>query len=95
MVVVPADPINAIIVSRYAPLVFPNNLNAFCTTDYMKYLPRFNGEGDVTGEEHLIAFYNFVDNFTIEHFDVWMRPFTQSLDGEVRKWFRSLRPIPF
>lgn len=86
----PVDPINVIIAARYAPLVLPNNLNAFPTTDYMKYLPRYNGEGEVTAEEHFIAFYNFANNFAIEHSNVWMRLFAQSLDGEVRKWFRSL-----
>lgn len=63
----PPDPINA---ARYAPLILSNNLNAFPTTDYMKYLPRFNGEGETTAEEYLISFYNFADNFAIEHFDV-------------------------
>jgi hypothetical protein len=55
-------------------------------------LPRFNGEGGVTTEEHLNSFYSFADNFNIEHADVWMRLFVQSLDGEVRKWFISLPP---
>jgi hypothetical protein len=81
---------DAIIAARYAPLVLPQNLNAFPTGDYMKYFPRFNGEGDVTVEEHLASFYSFADNFNIEHSDVWMRVFVQSLDGEVRKWFRGL-----
>jgi hypothetical protein len=58
----------------------------------MKYLPRYNGEGDVTVEEHLVAFYSFANNFNIEHVDVWMRLFVQSLDGEVRKWFCGLTP---
>lgn len=26
----------------------------------------------------------------IEHEDVWMRIFSQSLEGEAKKWFRSL-----
>jgi hypothetical protein len=44
----------------------------------MKYILRYNGEGDVTIEEHLVSFYSFVDNFNIEHADIWMR---LSLDG--------------
>jgi hypothetical protein len=48
--------IDAIIASRYAPLVFPVGLHALPTTYYMKYLPRYNGEGDVTTEEHLVSF---------------------------------------
>ena len=50
----------------------------------MKHLPRYNGEGDVTVEEHLVSFYSSVDNFNIEHGDVWMILFVQILDGEVR-----------
>jgi hypothetical protein len=78
---------DAIIAARYAPLVLPQVLSAFPTGYYMKYFPRFNGEGDVTVEEHLASFYSFADNFNIEKSDVWMRVFVQSLDGEVRKWF--------
>jgi hypothetical protein len=28
----------------------------------------------------------------IENEDVWMRVFVQSLNGEARKWFRSIAP---
>jgi hypothetical protein len=65
----------AIITSRYAPLVFLQNLNAFTTVDYMKYLPRYNGEGEVTFEENLVAFYSFADKFNIKHVYIWMRLF--------------------
>jgi hypothetical protein len=81
---------DVIIAARYAPLVMHVGLHALLAIDYMKYLPRYNGEGDVTAEEHLVSFYNFADNFNIDHVDVWMRLFVQSLYGEVRKWFRSL-----
>jgi hypothetical protein len=39
----------------------------------------------------LTAFYSFADNFQVDYDYVWMRLFVQSLDGEVRKWFRNLR----
>jgi hypothetical protein len=83
---------DAIVAARYAPLNLPQVLYAFPPNDYMKYFPRFNGEGGVTVEEHLNSFYSFADNFNVEHADVWMRLFVQSLDGEARKWFRSLPP---
>jgi hypothetical protein len=83
---------DSIIVARYAPLVLPVALHAFPSIDYMKYLPRYNGEGEVTVEEHLVAFYSFADNFNIDYADVWMKLFVQSLDGEVRKWFKGLPP---
>jgi hypothetical protein len=43
-----ANRMNAIIAAKYAPLVFPIGLHAFPTTYYMKYLSRYDGEGDVT-----------------------------------------------
>jgi hypothetical protein len=63
---------DVIIVARYAPLVFHVGLHALPTTDYMKYLPRYNGEGEVATEEHLVAFYIFANNFNIDYVDVWM-----------------------
>jgi ribonuclease HI len=83
---------DAIVAARYAPLILPQVMYAFPPNDYMKYFPRFNGEGGVTAEEHLNSFYSFADNFNVEHADVWMRLFVQSLDGEARKWFRSFPP---
>jgi hypothetical protein len=84
---------DVIIVARYAPLVLPVFLHALPTKYYMKYLPRYNGEGEITVEEHMVAFYSFADNFNIDYSDVWMRLFVQILDGEVIKWFRSLPPF--
>jgi hypothetical protein len=67
-------------------------MNPLPAGDYLKYRPKFVGEGDVTTEEHLVSFYSYGDNLNIENEDVWMRVFIQSLDGEVRKWFRGLAP---
>ena len=78
------------VAARYAPLVFPQPLNALPGGDYQKYLPRFNGQGETTTEEHQEAFLSYVDNQNIEAKDVWMRMFVQILDGDVRKWFREL-----
>jgi hypothetical protein len=88
----PPNRMDAIIVARYAPLILPQPLNPLPAGDYLKYMPKFSGEGDVTAEEHLDAFYNYADNLNIENEDVWMRVFVQSLEGEVRKWFRGLAP---
>jgi hypothetical protein len=55
-------------------------------------MPKFTREGDITVEEHMVAFYSYADNLNIGNEDVWMRVFFQSLDGEVRKWFRGLAP---
>jgi hypothetical protein len=85
-----ADRMDQIVVARYAPLILPQVMYAFPPNDYMRYLPRFNGDGSVAAKEHLSLFYSFADNFNVEHVDVWMRLFVQNLSGEARKWFRSL-----
>ena len=82
----------AMVAARYAPLVLPQPLNALLGGDYQKYLLRFNGQGDVTAEEHWNTFLSYANNLNFENEDVWMRVFVQSLDGEVRKWFRELPP---
>jgi hypothetical protein len=88
----PPNRMDAIVAARYAPLILPQPLNPLPAGDYLKYMPKFSGEGDMTAEEHLAAFYSYADNLNIENEDVWMRVFVQSLDGEVRKWFRGLAP---
>jgi ribonuclease HI len=88
----PPNRMDAIVAARYAPLILPQPLSPLPAGDYLKYMPKFSGEGDVTAEEHLAAFYSYADNLNIENEDVWMRVFVQSLDGEVRKWFRGLAP---
>jgi uncharacterized small protein (DUF1192 family) len=88
----PPNRMDAIVAARYAPLILPHPMNPLPAGDYLKYMPKFAGEGDITAEEHLAAFYSYADNLNIENEDVWMRVFVQSLDGEVRKWFRGLAP---
>jgi uncharacterized small protein (DUF1192 family) len=88
----PPNRMDAIVTARYAPLILPHPMNPLPAGDYLKYMPKFTGEGDITAEEHLAAFYSYADNLNIENEDVWMRVFVQSLDGEVRKWFRGLAP---
>ena len=70
-----------ILVARYAPLNFPNPLLAMPTGYYLKYMPKFTGEGDFTVEEHLEAFYSYAENINIQQEDVWTRVFVQSLNG--------------
>jgi hypothetical protein len=83
---------DAIVAARYAPLILPQPVNPLPVGDYLKYMLKFTGEEDITVEEHLATFYSYADNLNIENEDVWMRVFVQSLDDEVRKWFRRLAP---
>ena len=48
----PIDMMDRMVVARYASLVLPHPLNALPGGDYQKYLPRFNGQGETTAEEH-------------------------------------------
>jgi hypothetical protein len=88
----PKTRMEAIIASRYAPLVLPQPLNSLPADGYLKQLPKFTGEGDVAAEEHLEVFYSFTYCHVIMDADVWMRIFFHSLEGEARKWFRALPP---
>ena len=88
----PLTKMERILVARYAPLNLPNPLSAMATGDYLKYMPKFIGEGDFTVEEYLEAFYSYAKNINIEQEDVWTRVFVQSLDGQDRKWFKELPP---
>jgi hypothetical protein len=49
----PPNRMDAIVAARYAPLILPQPLNPLPAGDYLKYMPKFSGEGDVTAEEHL------------------------------------------
>jgi hypothetical protein len=88
----PVNRMDAIVATRYAPLVLPHPVNTLPPRDYLKYMPKFTREEDIIAEEHLAPFYSYADNQNVENEDVWMRVFIQSLFGEARKWFRGLAP---
>ena len=71
----PLDMMDRMVASRYAPLVLPQPLNALPGGDYQNYFPRFNGQGEITAEEHWDAFLSYANNNNIEEKDVWMRMF--------------------
>jgi hypothetical protein len=89
---IPRNMMDAIVATRYDPLILPQPMNALSVGDYLNYMPKFTGQEDITAEEHLSSFYSYVDNLNIENEDVWMRVFVQGLDGEARKWFMVLTP---
>jgi hypothetical protein len=69
--------------SKYAPLVLPVVLHDFLE-NYMKNLPKFIGEGDLTTIEHITFFDQFVDILGIEDEDVYSSILVQTFDGQVR-----------
>lgn len=67
--------IERIVAARYGPLVLLVPLNPMSVGEYRKYMPKFTGTKGVTAEEHLEAFYSYIDNLDISENDVWMRVF--------------------
>jgi hypothetical protein len=53
----------------------------------------FDGEPDaISAEKHIQGFEHFIDLFEIDHDDVCMRAFSQSLKGDTKDWFKHLQP---
>jgi hypothetical protein len=77
------------VATRYAPLVLPVPLHNL-PENYMKNLPKFTGEGDLTTTEHINFFYPFADILGLKHKDVYSRLLIHTFEGQVQAWFRSL-----
>lgn len=76
--------------ARYAPLVFPQNLDAMLT-DNQRKIPLFDGTPQsITTQQHVDRITDFFDLHEINAENVTMRLFVQTFGGEVRKWFRAL-----
>jgi hypothetical protein len=58
---------DSIVATRYAPLILPHPMNPLPVGDYLKYMPKFTGEEDITVEENLTSFYNYENNLKIEN----------------------------
>jgi hypothetical protein len=66
----PPNRMDAIVVARYDSLILPHPMNHLPVGDYLKYMPKFAREGDITAEENLATFYSYADNLNIENEDV-------------------------
>jgi hypothetical protein len=71
----PRNRMDFIVAVRYSPRVLPQPMDALPFEDYLKYMPKFTGEEDITIEEHLTTFYSYVDKLNIKNEDEWMRVF--------------------
>ncbi len=78
-----------ILQARYATLVLPQNIDAF-PHGYLEHLPKYNREIGSSIEDYLQAFLDFANNMNIEQENVYMRSFVQSLEENVRTWFKQL-----
>jgi hypothetical protein len=86
---VPLPVIFSKVAYRYAPLVLLVPLHDLLE-NYMKNLPKFTGEGDLTAQEHINFFDQFADILGLEHEDVYSRILVQNFEGQVKTWFRGL-----
>jgi hypothetical protein len=88
---IPAQPpmIFSKVVARYSPLVLPVVLHDL-PKNYMKRLPKFTREGNLTATKHIAFFDQFIDILGVENEDVYTRMLVQTFEGEVRNWFRGL-----
>lgn len=74
---------------RYAPLALQAPLNSM-PHNYAKRLPQFDGIGLVVAHQHIDRMNDFSDLEEVDNDDVKIRLFTESLTGEVKKWYRAL-----
>jgi hypothetical protein len=75
--------------TRFSPLVLPAQLHDL-PQNYNQRIKSFDVEENVSSQRHLDWFNDFVDLEEVDHEDVKLRLFAQSLSGEVRKWFKAL-----
>jgi hypothetical protein len=77
---------------RYIPLKLPQTLPDF-PPNYYEFLPMFDGESCIISvEKNIQGFDHFTDLFEIDHDDVCMIFFSQSLKGDTKHWFKHLCP---
>jgi hypothetical protein len=86
------DPTPSKIQHGYRPLKLPHTLHNFPPNHY-KYLLVFDGEPNaIIAKKHIQNFEHFIDLFGIDHGNVCMRAFSQSLKGDTKDLFKHLHP---
>ena len=68
----------------FTPILLPTALHDL-PPGYSQRLRKFNGERGYSAEEHLGWFLDWVDLEEVDHDDVKVRSFSQSLTRELRK----------
>ena len=77
------------LLNKYSPLALPQGLNDM-PQDYLKLLPRFIREDSTFVQRNIENLCAFAKKVNVEHLDVVLRLFIQSLDREARKWFKYI-----
>ena len=87
--IITSPPFIMAIPTRYAPLALLAVLHDL-PSKYAARIPTWGGDEDITSEEHVDRFNDFVDREEVDDEDVKVRLFAQTFIGEVRKWFKAL-----
>ena len=75
--------------ARFAPLVLLAILHDL-PQNYAQRIRLYGVEEDITTQQHVDRFSDFVDLEEVDYDDVNMRLYVQSFLGEVKRWFRGL-----
>ena len=75
--------------TRFTPLFLPTQLHDL-PQGYSQRIRTYGAEGDITAQQHLDRFNDFIDLEEVDHEDSKMRLFAQNFYGEVKKWFKGL-----
>jgi len=68
----PSPPLgNPWVAARYGPIILPQNLHDM-PNNYLKILPKFNGENETYAEDNIDAFQYCTNNLGVEYEDVYM-----------------------
>ena len=75
----------------YAPLVLPLPL-VNLSQDYQSKIPLYDSGSSTSASQHVDTMNDYFDRNEIDDEIVKLRLISQSLGGEVRKWFKNLTP---
>lgn len=74
--------------NRYAPLILPAQLHVM-PIDYQSKIFRFDATSHYTAQWYVNMMSDFFELHEIDEADVEIRLFSQTLIGDVNKWFKS------
>jgi len=74
---------------RYVPLVLPAQLHAM-PKHYQSKIFMFDATGQYTAQQRVNKMTDYFELHEIDESDVQMRLFSQTLAGDVKKWFKGL-----
>ena len=75
----------------YAPLVLPLPLLVL-PYDSQSKIPLYDASSSTTAQQHVDRINEYFDRQEIDDESIKIRMFSQSLEGEERKWFKGLTP---